>query len=83
MLSRKPEKEANYRTMKHFIPRDKLSKKARRKLDSQKRAVWDFCPATRTIKSKKEYNRKRQSRADWNDQTDGIFAQKRISACLA
>lgn len=53
MLSRKSEKEANYRTMKHFIPRDKLSKKARRQLDSQKRAVWDFCPATRTIESKK------------------------------
>ena len=47
--------------MAKFIPRDKLSKKARRLLDSRKRKTWAFNPATRSVESRKTYNRKRKS----------------------
>ena len=55
--------------MKRFIPREKLGKKARRQLDSRQRRIWAFCPTTRTVESKKRYNRKRNPRDlqdDWN-----------------
>ena len=45
--------------MKRFIPRDKLSKKARRQLDNQQRRKWPFPPGIRTIESKKVYKRHR------------------------
>ena len=44
--------------MNRFIPREKLGKKARKALDSQRRATWSFSPATRKVESKKRYNRK-------------------------
>lgn len=46
--------------MSKFIPREKLSKKARRALDAQRRAAWGFSPVTRKVESKKIYNRKKQ-----------------------
>ena len=46
--------------MKKFIPRDKLSRKARKRLDAEKRESWTFSPVTRRIESKKLYNRKRR-----------------------
>ena len=40
--------------MEKFISRDKLSKKARKELDSQKRRTWNgINPVTRTVESKK------------------------------
>jgi len=42
-----------------FIPREKLGKKARRELDAQRRQIWSFSPVTRTVKSRKNYNRQR------------------------
>ena len=48
--------------MKPFIPRDKMSKRARRKLDAQNRTTWDFNPTTKVVKSKKVYDRKKQPR---------------------
>ena len=39
--------------MNRFIPREKLSKKARKKLDSEKRAGWTFSPVSRRVESKK------------------------------
>ena len=48
---------------KRFIPRGKMSRKARKLLDSQKRAVWGFSPVTKKVESKKAYNRKRASQA--------------------
>ena len=59
--------------MTHFIPREKLGKKARRKLDNLRRRTWPISPATRTFASKKDYSRKRKShdyQSDWNH---GIF----------
>lgn len=42
-----------------MISKSKMSKKARRELDKQKRVTWDFSPVSRVKKSKKVYNRKR------------------------
>ena len=47
-----------------FIPRDKLSKKARKLLDRERRAGWGLSPVTRRVESKKRYNRKHKSHAD-------------------
>ena len=55
--------------MTHFVPRDKLSKKARRKLDSQQRRTWTISPGTITMESKKTYKRHRKShdyQDEWN-----------------
>ena len=61
--------------MGKFIPRDKLSKKARRLLDRQKRVTWLISPVTRTVESKKTYDRHRKSREYQNDWIRGIFAK--------
>ena len=45
--------------MKRFIPREKLGKKARRRLDAGRRAAWSFSPVTRRVESRKRYNRKK------------------------
>lgn len=37
----------------------KMSKKAQRELNSQKRVTWAFSPVSRVKQSKKVYNRKR------------------------
>ena len=52
--------------MAKFISREKLSKKARKELDSRKRATWDFSPATKKVESRKLYNRKKSAHA-WKD----------------
>lgn len=49
-----------------FISREKLSKKARKELDNQKRTVWAFSPTTKKVKSKRLYNRKKNAHA-WKD----------------
>lgn len=43
--------------MKKFVPREKLSKKARRELDAKARAVWPINPVTRCPSSSKAYDR--------------------------
>lgn len=48
--------------MKTFVPRDKMTKRARKKLDAQNRTTWAFSPVTKVIKSKKVYDRKKQPR---------------------
>ena len=53
--------------MAKFISREKLSKKARKELDNQKRTTWAFSPATTKIESKKLYNRKKSAHAWKND----------------
>lgn len=47
-----------------FVPKNKMSKKARKKLVAGKRAAWVVSPVTKRIESKKVYNRKRLSPAD-------------------
>ncbi len=53
--------------MKTFISREKLSKKARRELDRQRRTLWQYSPATKKIESEKLYNRKKKSHARSDD----------------
>ena len=53
--------------MKKIISKAKLSKKARKKLDAEKRTTWTFSPVTRRVESKKIYNRKKISRTDQED----------------
>ena len=47
--------------MARFIPKGKLSKKAQKELNSQRRVTWGFSPVTKTVKSKKLYSRKRKA----------------------
>ena len=53
--------------MARFVPKDKLSKKARKELNRQKRVTWEFSPVTKTVESKKVYSRKKkaQNRDDY------------------
>ena len=57
--------------MKKHVPTAKLSKKKKRALAKETRVIWsDFRPVTRTIKSKKIYNRKKIRRGDKFDSSD-------------
>lgn len=47
--------------MARFVPKDKLSKKARKELNGQKRVTWEFSPVTKTVESKKVYSRKKKA----------------------
>ena len=58
--------------MDKFVPKEKLSKKARKQMAAEKRTVWKFSPVTQKIDSKKIYNRKKNSRARYDDGT-GVF----------
>ncbi|HWQ58308.1 MAG TPA: hypothetical protein VN540_04740 [Clostridia bacterium] len=56
-----------------FIPKQKLSKKARRALDAKRRATWDgLNPVTRQAVSKKAYDRKKPAGFD-EDRPGGLF----------
>ncbi len=48
--------------MDKFISREKMNKKARKKMDAKQRAVWGISPVTRKAPDKKHYNRKQKSR---------------------
>lgn len=45
--------------MARFISKKKLSKKAQKELNRQRRVTWEFSPVTKTVASKKLYNRKK------------------------
>ena len=47
--------------MARFVPKDKLSKKARKELNRQNRVTWEFSPVTKTVESKKVYSRKKKA----------------------
>ena len=56
-------------TMEKFIPKEKLSKKARKALEAKKRTTWGFSPVTKRVESKKAYSRKKNSRLRDADDT--------------
>ena len=60
-------------SMKKFIPRKKLGRKARKQLDSGQRATWTFSPVTRKVESKKRYSRKQKSHDRDGDYGMGFF----------
>ena len=53
--------------MAKFIPKGKMSKKAQKELNRQRRVTWDFSPVTKKVDSRKIYSRKRkaQNRDDY------------------
>ena len=53
--------------MAKFIPKGKLSKKAQKELNLQRRVTWEFSPVTKTVDSRKIYSRKKkaQNRDDY------------------
>ena len=59
--------------MAGYVPKNKLSKKARKELDRQRRVTWDFSPVTRTVDSRKLYNRRKNTRDRYDDYGAGVF----------
>ena len=59
--------------MSKFIPRDKMSKKARRELDASQRTLWTLPPVTRKIENKKRDERKRKPCCRYDDDAAGSF----------
>ena len=53
--------------MAKFITKGKLSKKAQKELNRQRRVTWEFSPVTKTVDSRKIYSRKKkaQNRDDY------------------
>ena len=65
--------------MARFVPKDKLSKKAQKELNRQRRVIWEFSPVTKTVDSKKLYNRKRNARDRYDDYGASVFHFYQIS----
>ena len=59
--------------MAGFVPRDKMSKKARKELNRQRRKTWEFSPVTRVADSRKLYNRKKKAHDRYEDYGMGSF----------
>lgn len=57
-------------TVAGFVPKEKLSKKARKELDRSRRVTWGFSPVTKTVESRKTYSRKRKAHDRYGD--DGM-----------
>ena len=55
--------------MARFVSKGKLSKKAQKELNRQRRVTWEFSPVPKTVDSKKIYSRKRK--AQYRDE-DGL-----------
>lgn len=59
--------------MEKYVPFCKMSKKQQKKLNRQKRTVWNVNPITRKTENKKIYNRKKSRLNDYYNNSDGIF----------
>ena len=59
--------------MARFVPKSKLSKKAQKELNSQRRVTWNFSPVTKTVDSRKIYSRKRKAHDRYDDYGMGSF----------
>ena len=60
-------------SMAGFVPRGKMSKKAQKELNRQRRVTWEFSPVTKTVESKKLYNRKKNTRNRYDESGSGVF----------
>ena len=47
--------------MARFVPKEKLSKKARKEMNNKRRVSWEFSPVTKIVDSRKIYSRKRKA----------------------
>ena len=59
--------------MAGFVPKDKMSKKAQKELNRQRRKTWEFSPVTKVTESRKVYNRKRKAHDRYEDYGMGSF----------
>lgn len=59
--------------MAKFIPKAKLSKKAQKALNNEKRVTWEMNPVTRKTESKKLYTRKKKTCDRYDDYGAGFF----------
>lgn len=59
--------------MNPFVPREKMSKRARRELDRKQRKMWARSPVTRTTKNPKAYDRKKSRQWEEGDLPDRGF----------
>ena len=59
--------------MARFVPKDKMSKKARKELNRRRRVTWEFSPVTKTVESRKLYNRRKNSCDRHEDYGTGVF----------
>jgi hypothetical protein len=46
-------------TIKRFVPREKLSKRKQKELNSSQRRVWEVKPTTKRLPNQKAYDRKK------------------------
>ena len=69
--------------MEKFIPKEKMSKKARKALEAQKRSTWGFSPVTRHVESKKVYSRKKNSRVRYEDEREFFHAFYSLLVCAS
>ena len=53
--------------MQNFVPKAKLSKKARTEMNKQQRVSWAFSPVSRVKQSKKVYSRKRLGKPNYQE----------------
>ena len=58
--------------MKRFVPYKKLSKKQKRAVNAQKRAMWRISPVTRRPDNPKAYNRKKARK--WEDDSSSVLS---------
>ena len=59
--------------MARFVPKEKLSKKAQKELNRQRRTMWDFSPVSRAVDSRKLCNRKKNTRDRYDDYGASVF----------
>ena len=63
--------------MEKFVPFEKLSKKAKRKLNRMKRSTWGaLSPATRKPVNPKAYNRRKAQRPDDGDAVPFVLPER-------
>lgn len=60
--------------MTKFVEKSKMSKKAQRELARSRRKTWEFSPVSRTVESKKLYNRKRKPCYRYDSGDAGLFS---------
>ena len=58
--------------MKGFVPKEKMSKKAQREINSQRRQTWTTDPRTRVVESRKIYSRKRKNFGEDCEYSSGV-----------
>ena len=64
--------------MKEYIPKEKMSKKAQKEINNQRRQTWTTDPRPRIVESRKIYNRKRKTSGESREYScsEGLFLSK-------